>query len=382
MASRYEFEGEEQKKRLEDMLARLHGFNGEWNSVNTLVFIFTSFTTVGYGNHPSLVRVKPPCQYPCPTTITDDPFSILLPDALQPSEIDLVKAAGQSAVSSSETQPAKFVQPPEFCFHTYGRSEPRVSECWLVSDERSIFDFGDLLWFQDYHNRTKSAMNFTTSQVDDLFELELPGLRRSLSQMGVRRPVIPNATQYAADPFDMAWRGEAFGKIREECDVQLEIWRAEENKKDNAKIFTILFIIVGIGLLGIVVGTLGEYLMAAMKSVFDNVEMALDAATLNQMNVATGDKKGIAVATAVMLIVLTIGTVVYAQLDKMRFVDALYFTVVTATTVGFGDYVPTEDAAKVRAYIRISTLAVTIVPVLFSANLNDCAATGIGRCLR
>eukprot|EP01043_Picozoa_sp_COSAG02_P108792 COSAG02_NODE_44838_length_362_cov_1.133080_2_plen_42_part_01 len=42
MASRYDFDGE-QKKRVEEMLARLHGFNGDWDPVNTLVFIFASF---------------------------------------------------------------------------------------------------------------------------------------------------------------------------------------------------------------------------------------------------------------------------------------------------------------------------------------------------
>ena len=36
-------------------------------------------------------------------------------------------------------------------------------------------------------------------------------------------------------------------------------------------------------------------------------------------------------------LVLFLGTVVYAWLESMSYVDALYFTVVTATTVGFGD---------------------------------------------
>ena len=38
-----------------------------------------------------------------------------------------------------------------------------------------------------------------------------------------------------------------------------------------------------------------------------------------------------------LALVLVLGTVVYAWLESMFYVDALYFTVVTATTVGFGD---------------------------------------------
>ena len=47
-------------------------------------------------------------------------------------------------------------------------------------------------------------------------------------------------------------------------------------------------------------------------------------------------------------------------LDAMTFVDALYFTVVTATTVGFGDYVPSSTGAKVFSlfYVPLSVVMV------------------------
>jgi voltage-gated potassium channel len=43
---------------------------------------------------------------------------------------------------------------------------------------------------------------------------------------------------------------------------------------------------------------------------------------------------------------LALGTVVYSILEGWKPLDALYFSVVTLATVGFGDLTPTTDAAK------------------------------------
>jgi voltage-gated potassium channel len=43
---------------------------------------------------------------------------------------------------------------------------------------------------------------------------------------------------------------------------------------------------------------------------------------------------------------VTVGTVVYTALEGWSPIDALYFSVVTLATVGFGDLTPTTDAAK------------------------------------
>jgi len=56
-----------------------------------------------------------------------------------------------------------------------------------------------------------------------------------------------------------------------------------------------------------------------------------------------------------LALVLFLGTVVYAWLESMQYVDALYFTVVTATTVGFGDCKSTVAAACCSS-LRLASL--------------------------
>jgi hypothetical protein len=49
---------------------------------------------------------------------------------------------------------------------------------------------------------------------------------------------------------------------------------------------------------------------------------------------------------ALGLLVLGVGTIVYRILEDWSWVDSLYFSTVTLTTVGFGDLAPSTDASK------------------------------------
>lgn len=44
--------------------------------------------------------------------------------------------------------------------------------------------------------------------------------------------------------------------------------------------------------------------------------------------------------------IVVIGTVTYHYLEGWSWVDSLYFSIVTLTTVGFGDFSPQTDAGK------------------------------------
>ena len=56
--------------------------------------------------------------------------------------------------------------------------------------------------------------------------------------------------------------------------------------------------------------------------------------------------KEILVAMIGLSIVIALGAVVYASTESLKWIDAVYFTVVTATTVGFGDYYPESQGGK------------------------------------
>jgi voltage-gated potassium channel len=55
------------------------------------------------------------------------------------------------------------------------------------------------------------------------------------------------------------------------------------------------------------------------------------------------------------LLSIATGTVFYSVVAALRIVDALYFSVITLTTVGYGDFAPETDAGKLftSAYVLL-----------------------------
>lgn len=47
------------------------------------------------------------------------------------------------------------------------------------------------------------------------------------------------------------------------------------------------------------------------------------------------------------LLTFTSGTIFYSQVENLRVIDALYFSVMTLTTVGYGDFTPQTDFGKI-----------------------------------
>ncbi len=66
-------------------------------------------------------------------------------------------------------------------------------------------------------------------------------------------------------------------------------------------------------------------------------------------------------AIGIMLAILGIGTVVFKYAEGWTWVDALYFTSITMTTIGYGDIHPTHDASKLFAVL----FGITSVTLLF-----------------
>ena len=51
--------------------------------------------------------------------------------------------------------------------------------------------------------------------------------------------------------------------------------------------------------------------------------------------------------------ILAAGTVVYHMLEGWRYIDSFYFSAMTLTTVGSGNFVPTHDATKIFTVVYV-----------------------------
>jgi len=56
---------------------------------------------------------------------------------------------------------------------------------------------------------------------------------------------------------------------------------------------------------------------------------------------------------AVLLLLLVSGTVVYHFAEGWRYLDSLYFSVTTLTTVGYGDFSPHTDIGKIFTMVYV-----------------------------
>ncbi|MDP7180405.1 MAG: potassium channel family protein [Candidatus Woesearchaeota archaeon] len=74
----------------------------------------------------------------------------------------------------------------------------------------------------------------------------------------------------------------------------------------------------------------------------------------------------VSVAIFITIVLISAGTIVYHDLEKWSYVDSVYFSVTTLTTVGYGDMHPTNDMSKIFTVIYI-LFGVSIVFYLFSA---------------
>lgn len=242
-----------------ELMERLQGSKGDWDVINTLVFMVTSFTTVGYGTQPSLVATTPPCLVPGSRLRTDSPFSILIPADLRGIQLDF---------SGTESEPSLFTSLPAACFEVEVPTDP---ECMVIADDDTILDFHQMQrWEPD---SGLPPFNFSSAGANELASVSVPG--------GLGRYDCGAGAQNEST-------AECHARFAALCEKQMVLWRLVEGQKDVTKLFTVFFIMAGIGILGAVVGSLGQTLMDMVQSGLGGIEFALDTATDVTMDVAGG----------------------------------------------------------------------------------------------
>lgn len=71
-------------------------------------------------------------------------------------------------------------------------------------------------------------------------------------------------------------------------------------------------------------------------------------------------------ASAAFLLMICVGTIVYAFAEGWSFVDAAYFSVITLTTIGYGDIHPTMTFTKLFTIVYV-LIGVGLVFYLFTS---------------
>ena len=69
----------------------------------------------------------------------------------------------------------------------------------------------------------------------------------------------------------------------------------------------------------------------------------------------TKDKKKLAIITTLLVLLISSGTVGYMTISQVSFVDALYMTIITISTVGYGEVGKMTEDSKIFSIFIIHT---------------------------
>ncbi len=92
---------------------------------------------------------------------------------------------------------------------------------------------------------------------------------------------------------------------------------------------------------------------------------------LNKKSILIGKKSLTLILATISL--LLIGSIFYHNMEGWNWIDSIYFSVITLTTVGYGDFSPQTDSGKIFTmfYVVIGIgLMFTFINTLYQYNVN------------
>jgi len=68
----------------------------------------------------------------------------------------------------------------------------------------------------------------------------------------------------------------------------------------------------------------------------------------------------------VALITISLGTIIYHMIEKFDWIDSFYFSVITLTTIGYGDITPKTDVGKLFTVFYV-IIGISIIGAFINA---------------
>ena len=140
---------------------------------------------------------------------------------------------------------------------------------------------------------------------------------------------------------------------------------------DNSRIFTMFFVLVGIGMIAIAVAIAGGLMLERQEQEIYRAMMAEKTKAASGKDPAAsrpqGDRwfghttKRLLMSFVIFNCVLWGGTIGFMEFEGLRFLEAVYLCIVTLSTVGYGDVAPRSVSGRAFCipWIVLSALAVT-----------------------
>uniref|UniRef100_A0A7S4KF57 EF-hand domain-containing protein n=1 Tax=Paramoeba aestuarina TaxID=180227 RepID=A0A7S4KF57_9EUKA len=122
----------------------------------------------------------------------------------------------------------------------------------------------------------------------------------------------------------------------------------------GGRIFVIFWILIGLSIVGFALSIVSNYMVEKQKALLERM-MAQggeeEVEEEKKTHYISEAKQKLLYALLALLVLFSIGTLVMCEIEDWPFVEGFYWSVVTATTVGYGDVTPSTNASKAFALV-------------------------------
>ncbi|XP_069824375.1 potassium channel subfamily K member 4 isoform X2 [Dendropsophus ebraccatus] len=121
-------------------------------------------------------------------------------------------------------------------------------------------------------------------------------------------------------------------------------------KTEGGRLFCIFYALFGIPLFGILLAGVGDHLGSALRKGIGKVEMIF-----LKWHVSPTIVRVISAVLFILigcLLFVLIPTLVFQEIERWTLLEAIYFVVITLTTIGFGDYVAGDSAGNEHTWYK------------------------------